>query len=56
MFAAMASKPSCAYQRSFTKAVGRALRRAARAARMEAKAKGTVIAVMKDGKVVLVKP
>lgn len=43
-------------QQAFTEMVGRALRRAAKAARMEAKARGTAIAVMKDGKVVLVKP
>lgn len=43
-------------QDAFTEMVGRALRRAAKAARTEAKAKGTAIAVMRDGKVVLVKP
>lgn len=43
-------------QNTFTEMVGRALRRAAKAARLEAKAHGTAIAVMKDGKVVLVKP
>jgi hypothetical protein len=36
--------------------VGRAMRRAAKAARMEAKLHGTAVAVMRDGKVVLVKP
>ncbi|MCB9185055.1 MAG: hypothetical protein H6591_14190 [Flavobacteriales bacterium] len=43
-------------QAAFTEMVGRALRRAAKAARTEAKAKGTAIAMMRDGKVVLVKP
>ncbi len=43
-------------QEAFTEMVGRALCRAAKAARMEAKANGTAIAVMKNGKVVLVKP
>lgn len=43
-------------QATFAALVGRALRRAAKAARLEAKAHGTAIAVMKDGKVVLVKP
>lgn len=51
------SKPSKTRKKdTFAEMVGRALRRAAKAARMEAKANGTAIAVMKDGKVVLVKP
>jgi len=41
---------------TFATMVGRALRRAAKAARMDAKAHGTAIAIMRDGKVVLVKP
>jgi len=52
----MAKRKRTKKQDTFTEMVGRALRRAAKAARMEAKAKGTAIAVMKDGKVVLVKP
>ncbi|MBK9177661.1 MAG: hypothetical protein IPM46_15295 [Flavobacteriales bacterium] len=50
------SKSSGKKQVIFAALVGRALRRAAKAARMDAKAHGTAIAVMKDGKVVLVKP
>lgn len=41
---------------TFAELVGKALRRAARVARREAKANGTAIAIMRDGKVVLVKP
>lgn len=40
----------------FVAAVGRALKRAAKAARKTARMHGTPIAIMKDGKVVLVKP
>ena len=43
-------------QYTFATKVGKALRRAAKAARMDAKMHGTAIAMMRDGKVVLVKP
>jgi hypothetical protein len=43
-------------QDSFATKVAKALRRAAKTARMDAKMHGTAIAVMRDGKVVLVKP
>jgi hypothetical protein len=40
----------------FSRAVGRALRRAARRARETARKHGTLIYVMKNGKVVAIKP
>lgn len=40
----------------FSKAVGRALRRAARRAREVARMHGTPIYVLKDGKIVAIKP
>ncbi len=40
----------------FVAAVSRALKRAAKVARKTARMHGTPIAIMKDGKVVLVKP
>lgn len=51
------SKPASVKRKeTFAAMVGRAMRRAAKAARMEAKLHGTAVAVMRDGKVVLVKP
>ena len=52
----MAQKPTKKEQDAFVKAVGRALRRAAEVARKTARMHGTSIAIMRDGKVVLVKP
>jgi hypothetical protein len=43
-------------QKEFVAAVGRALRRAAKAARKIARMHGTPIYILKDGKVVAVKP
>ena len=51
----MAKRKGAKKQETFAAIVGRAMRRAAKAARMDAKLHGTAIALMRDGRVVLVK-
>ena len=52
----MKSKVSALKPNDFSKAVGRSLRRAAKQARKIARMYGTPIYVMKNGKIVAVKP
>ena len=52
----MKAKPTYRTSAEFSRAVGRALRRAARVARRTARMHGTPIYVMRNGKVVAVKP
>lgn len=52
----MAEQKRVVAKTDLSKAVGRALKRAAKAARRTARMHGTPIAIMKDGKVVLEKP
>ncbi len=49
-------KPTYRTSDEFARAVGRALRRAARVARRTARMHGTPIYVMRNGKIVAVKP
>ena len=52
----MNSKSKQPKQDDFSKAVGRALRRAARRARQVARMYGTPVYVIKDGRIVALKP